>query len=151
MSNNEQQSDLARREPQKLEGATQTEQVIGQFHRHSGPLPPPEVLQGYENITPGFADRIVTMAEKQAQHRQELEKIAYKSESRNSFTGVIMAGVVVVSITISAILTGNAILGGILGSAGLAGLAGTFIYGTRVQQQQQKRLQPPPQPQQEQE
>jgi uncharacterized membrane protein len=39
----------------------------------SGPLPPPEVLQNYNQITPGAADRIISMAEKQSQHRQESE------------------------------------------------------------------------------
>ena len=40
----------------------------------SGPLPPPALLQGYENIKPGFAERIVQMAEGEANHRREQEK-----------------------------------------------------------------------------
>ena len=39
-----------------------------------GPIPPPEIISGYEAIIPGAADRILAMAEKQSQHRQEMEK-----------------------------------------------------------------------------
>jgi uncharacterized membrane protein len=108
-------------------------------HSYRGPLPSPGVLQGYESVLPGAADRIITMAEKQAQHRQELEKIACRSEAKNSFTGVVMAGTVVVLITVPAILTGNTVLGGIIGGAGLFGLVGAFIYGTRAQQEQKQK------------
>ena len=48
-------------------------------HQHaemsfSGPLPPPNVLSAYEDLLPGAADRIITMAEKQLEHRMYLEK-----------------------------------------------------------------------------
>lgn len=39
-----------------------------------GPIPPPSVLQEYENIRPGFADRIVTQFEEQGRHRRGIEK-----------------------------------------------------------------------------
>lgn len=35
----------------------------------SGPLPTPEHLKGYEECCPGAADRIITMAEKEQEHR----------------------------------------------------------------------------------
>ncbi len=40
---------------------------------HSGPLPSPEQLAGYEAVTPGLAERIVRMAEKQMDHRLNYE------------------------------------------------------------------------------
>ena len=36
---------------------------------HAGPLPPPEILREYDQALPGLADRIVSMAEGQANHR----------------------------------------------------------------------------------
>jgi uncharacterized membrane protein len=39
----------------------------------SGPLPPPAVLQGYENIKAGYADRIIGWAEEQGKHRRKWE------------------------------------------------------------------------------
>lgn len=38
-----------------------------------GPLPPPSVLKGYDEIIPGGAERILIMAEKQLEHRIERE------------------------------------------------------------------------------
>ena len=40
-----------------------------------GPLPPPEIMGGFEKVVPGAADRILAMTEKQGDHRREMEKI----------------------------------------------------------------------------
>ena len=40
---------------------------------HSGPLPDPETLAGYERVAPGSAERIILMAEKQQDHRHNNE------------------------------------------------------------------------------
>jgi hypothetical protein len=37
----------------------------------SGPLPGPQTLQGYEQILPGAAERIMALAERQAAHRMQ--------------------------------------------------------------------------------
>ena len=39
----------------------------------SGPIPSPQILQQYNNIVPGAAERIIRMAEKQSDHRMALE------------------------------------------------------------------------------
>ena len=39
----------------------------------TGPLPPPETLAKYNDIHPGLADRIVTLAESEAAHRRSKE------------------------------------------------------------------------------
>ena len=39
----------------------QSTKIVSQ--KFSGPLPPPELLEGYERILPGAADRILRMAE----------------------------------------------------------------------------------------
>ena len=36
------------------------EVIQGEF---SGPIPPPSIIEGYERVLPGSADRIITMAE----------------------------------------------------------------------------------------
>lgn len=46
---------------------------------YSGVLPPPAMLAQYDQIEKGFADRIITMAEKQQAHRFELEKEGLES------------------------------------------------------------------------
>lgn len=60
----------------------------------AGPIPPPQVLKGYEDILPGSADRILKMAENQQQHRIEIEKKAISSQSENSKRGQIFAFIV---------------------------------------------------------
>lgn len=40
----------------------------------SGPIPPQEVLARYEEKFPGFGERILAMAEREAAHRHELDK-----------------------------------------------------------------------------
>ena len=46
----------------------------------SGPLPPPEYLEAYEKVMPGATDRLLTMTEKQVDHRIELEKTIVKKK-----------------------------------------------------------------------
>jgi len=57
----------------------------------SGPLPHPQVLAGYEQICPGAADRIISMAEKQSDHRQGLEKKVTASNIDNEKMGMYFA------------------------------------------------------------
>lgn len=101
----------------------------------SGPLPPPEVLERYNSIVPGAAERILKMAETQSLHRQELEKIAVKSGSRDSICGIV-AGVIVctgvLALAALAILKGFGRTGAAIAACDLAALAGVFVYGTQV-------------------
>jgi len=53
----------------------------------SGPIPPPEFLQKYNEILPGLADRLVRMAEKQEDHRHALERSAVKAEITRGYIG----------------------------------------------------------------
>jgi len=57
----------------------------------SGPLPSPSILSGYEDILPGSADRIITMAEEQISHRQSLEQSVIRSNIHNEKTGMWLA------------------------------------------------------------
>ncbi|WP_425506349.1 DUF2335 domain-containing protein [Stakelama sediminis] len=52
--------------------------VLHKFH--SGPLPAPEDLAHYDEISPGAADRIITMAEDNMKHRHAMESGLVKSE-----------------------------------------------------------------------
>lgn len=107
--------------------------VTAQYH-HSGPIPDPMTLERYEHILPGSANRILTMAEEQSLHRREMEQIVIRSRARDSLLGII-AGFLLALVTILSgtyvVIRGYAWSGTILGSAGLVGLVGVFIYGTR--------------------
>lgn len=54
---------------------------------YSGPLPPPEDFREYEKVLPGTTDRIVTMVEKQTEHRIEIEKKAVTENLRQTRHG----------------------------------------------------------------
>jgi uncharacterized membrane protein len=110
----------------------------------SGPLPPPEVLQNYNQITPGAADRIITMAEKQSQHRQEIEIKVITSDIKNARLGLhygLIIGLASVVGGVVCIISGYEIGGTILGGSGLSSLVGVFVYGSRQKRKErEKRL-----------
>ncbi|MDR1100263.1 MAG: DUF2335 domain-containing protein [Treponema sp.] len=39
---------------------------------YSGPLPTSREFQGYEQVLPGAADRILAIAEKESEHRHDI-------------------------------------------------------------------------------
>lgn len=111
--------------------------VQAMMRAFSGPLPPPEALERYNQVLPGAAERIIAMAESQHSHRQELEKHVIKSNVSAQKLGTILG--FVVSMTV--------VLGGMFlvheGKSGeglaailtaLASLVGVFLYSKREQQ-----------------
>lgn len=112
----------------------------------SGPIPPPNMIKGYEAILPGAADRIITMAEKQSSHRQEMERKIIFAESRDSLLGILFAfflgiGYIVAAIVIVVLVPENpgAISSSVLGVAGMGTIIGTFIKSTRTNNSEDKK------------
>ena len=109
---------------------------VARAYSFSGPLPPPEVLEKYNQVVPGLAERIITMAEKQSTHRQELERTVVASnafvQKVGPFLGFIVAMTAVVG-GIQLILRGRDGYGLAAIIAALASLAGVFIYGKSKQ------------------
>ncbi len=54
------------------------------FH---GPLPPPSMFSEYERVLSGSSDRIVTMAEKEQNHRIDWENRGLKASVQDTFRG----------------------------------------------------------------
>jgi len=122
---------------------TRQGELIAQYEQYatirSGPLPDPQYLEHYERIEPGTANRILTMAETQAAHRQKIEKIVITSNARDSLLGIVCAfglGLATIVCGTIVIILGHGMYGTILGGAGLTGLVGAFIYGTRSSRQE---------------
>lgn len=107
----------------------------------SGPLPHPLILEHYNKIVPGAAERILVMAEKQSKHRRELEAKVISSEIKDAKLGLwfgfligmstIMGGVIVM-------VSGAEIAGGFVSTAGIASLVGVFVYGSRQRRFERK-------------
>lgn len=49
--------------------------VVQKAEYYCGPMPHPDMLEKYNQICPGAADRIITMAENQSTHRMACEKV----------------------------------------------------------------------------
>ncbi len=73
VSDDPKKSAVTRSAPPNAQGPVESPQVLVQTelqgYAFRGPLPPPEILQAYENALPGAAERIVAMAEIQHSHR----------------------------------------------------------------------------------
>ena len=108
----------------------------------SGPLPPPAVLEQYDALVPGAAERIFRRWEKQSDHRMEMEKATGESDSRRSDKGLLFAFIlsliIISSGTYIAVYVqpwvGASIIGG-----NIAGLAGIFVYGTNARRRERER------------
>jgi len=112
-------------------GGRQVRTDVGFF---SGPLPPPEVLARYNEIVPNAADRILVMAEKQAEHRQFLERTVIKSDTRQSIVGLTLAAVLALVFGLGGIYliaTGHTTDGLVAMLAPLAAVIGVFVYADR--------------------
>lgn len=48
-------------------------------HVYEGPVPPPDVLRGFEELVPGSADRLLRLAEHESAHRHDLEARALQA------------------------------------------------------------------------
>ena len=55
---------------------------------YAGPLPHPDILARYEQVVPGSGTRLIGMAEKQADHRQHLERVVIEGDSLRAWAGV---------------------------------------------------------------
>jgi len=134
--------DLARALEEAELNENQKEQVINAISTSEffcGPIPPPQILEGYENIIPGAADRILAMAENEAQHRHSVDNKCIKVDARDSLLGIITVFILGISCVfggIAVILKIPEIAGMITGlaitSGGLGSILGVFIKGTKA-------------------
>lgn len=111
------------------------EVVIEQRSIYSGPIPSPEMLKQFDEVIPNGADRIMTMAENQSNHRMNLETKVVNANNRDSLLGIIFAGILGIVGLIGGlclIYTGKSISGFIFSSGSLATLVGLYLKGTSL-------------------
>ncbi len=100
-----------------------------------GPIPPPNILSCYEEISPGAAQEIIKMSHSQTNHRMEMEKLYLSSAVKDSKLGLWFAFIVAMTTILFSsylILVDKVIGGTVLGSTSVLGsLTGVFIYGSR--------------------
>jgi uncharacterized membrane protein len=131
----------------KIQGAVQEfGEEIAEFRSFfTGPVPPPELLHAYENALPGLADRLVSMAEKEGEHRRLQEAKAldaeidhnnklinsYVTDTRRGQLLAFLIGVFAIGVGGAVAVLGEPEVGGLLGSGGIIGLVSAFINGRK--------------------
>lgn len=106
--------------------------------QYSGPLPPAEQLQAYEEILPGAADRIIKMAEDQAFHRRTQEEKMVNSSCGDSRLGLWLGftiGLCALVLSGTIAIFADTTLGSLLGFVSITSLVGVFVYGSRQKRQ----------------
>jgi uncharacterized membrane protein len=100
----------------------------------SGTIPSPEILERYNSIIPGLAERIVAHAEKQSLHRTALERKLLISNIRKSYLGLVL-GFLIGSLGVGGgiwlTFSGFNVIGIVFSSASLVSLVMSFIYGSQ--------------------
>lgn len=102
----------------------------------SGPLPPPEILQGYDDVLPGAAERIIAMAERQAAHRQDLERRVIRANITTARLGIAAGLIITLAVVWFAyqlLMAGHTVAGFAAIIVALGSLVGVFIVGQRSQ------------------
>ena len=106
-----------------------------------GPLPPPGTLQSFDDVIPGSAERILAMAEKQANHRILMESKIVRGDFTLSYIGLAAGFVLSTMIILGGIYSislGRDWVGGSLIGLTLVGLAGVFVYGSNSRRVQRR-------------
>ncbi len=97
---------------------------------HSGPLPHPETLKGYQDIDPSFPERIMAMAEREQEHAHKLDTERNKNAMLISTIGVTTGFVVFIMLCValyfSIINALSSVAIAIVGA--MAGIIGLFVY-----------------------
>lgn len=112
------------------------EQFVIAAQSFSGPLPPPEMLRKYEELLPGSADRIISIAERQSSHRQKLESDVIASSIRNERLGMtfgFLICILAISGGIFAVMHGKSAEGIAAIITPLVALVAVFVYGKSKQ------------------
>jgi uncharacterized membrane protein len=108
------------------------EETISSVSHHSGPLPPPSDLAAYETIQPGFAERIMQMAEKEQTKRHvSLDAYMEKEFSLKSRAQHYSMVAIVLLPVFAAFLAhlGDTKAAAAVICVGLLGIVGAFVTG----------------------
>ncbi len=107
--------------------------------RFEGPLPPPADLKQYDEVSAGFAERIVQMAEKEQDFRHRdtdrIRGIQRKIIGRGQVFGFILSLAIILGGLLLILL--DKPTSGFISMTGIATVAGPFFYGAHREKKQQ--------------
>ena len=126
-------------------------EVRSYLRSYEGPLPSPEAFASYEQTAPGAANRILQLAEDEAQHRRSedqadgehirmLQDFEAKQDAKRQNQGLISGGIMGTVITVAAIviaLLGDTIAATVIITSTVGSVTGIYVLGSRWQRQDQ--------------
>ena len=115
--------------------------VQQQLEISSGPIPSPQILQQYNQVVPDAAERIICMAEKQSDHRIDIEKKVVDSNIIKSYMGMSCAAIIAVYglyIAKEIAVNGNPWAAGIIAALDLGGLIAVAVYNGSLQKKERE-------------
>jgi len=134
--NNTENAPSSEKQADKESQVIQSQTISASFQ---GPIPHPNLLSMYNDVEPGLAGRIVTMAEKESIHRRKLEEKTLNAEieANNRLLAErrlgqifgFLIGLFTVGCGAWTAIQGAQIPGGLIGTGGVVGLVAVFIYG----------------------
>ncbi len=132
---------IERGKPQRVEGqaASQervSEQVISQEY-HQGPIPPASEMARYEEIQPGFADRVFALTERsleaEIEDRKEVRAITANASVANADAVrrgqnyALITSAAGLASSLVALMLGSPMVAGILGGTTLTVIVASFL------------------------
>lgn len=109
---------------------------------YSAPLPEASQFAGYESTVQGAGERILAMAERQAGHRQHIEKWSIIGDQIRAMIGLVCGFFVAIAGlagTVFLIFNGKEVAGSILGIGTLGSIVTSLIYGSQGKAKQMKK------------
>lgn len=102
-------------------------ETIAQSIHFSGPIPPPSMFKDYDEVLPGSADRILSLAENEQKMRgRDNTKILWNDTAR--VWGSIVVSLWLVAAGVVCAYLGEPWLGGVLGASGaVSGVIRAFL------------------------
>ena len=118
--------------------------LVAEQELFSGPLPHPKHLAEYKEISPDVPERLLRMAEDQAEHRRKLESAIVESNLKLEVRGQVFGFVITIVAVIGGIYlmaNGHSLSGAATAISALAGLVGLFLWVRHERKQELKKSQ----------
>ncbi|MCL0330594.1 DUF2335 domain-containing protein [Apilactobacillus xinyiensis] len=112
--------------PKKEKDAT-----IAKLEMHSGPLPHPDILEGYQKLYPDAAKLIINNGIEESRHRRDLETKRQKRRGRIAYIAIVSVVIMCamfIYLSFLLIMNNHKIIGTVFGGAGFI-----FILGSITQ------------------
>lgn len=102
-----------------------------------GPLPAPQILEQYNEIIPNAAERILIMAEKDADFQRKITEKAIEIEANERRLGQILGffiGSMALSLSAASLFLGHPAAASIIGGTTVVGLVAVFVTGRNLEE-----------------